>query len=88
MFRVSCIQLCSSNNVQHNLKKTKKFYKELNIKNLNIYFDNSKTLAKDLSLRGVPTTILINKEGKEFARVIGSIDFQDEEFIRWIKNYN
>ncbi len=26
MFRVSCIQLCSSNNVQHNLKKTKKFF--------------------------------------------------------------
>tara|TARA_B100001250_G_scaffold357089_1_gene332591 strand:- start:428 stop:1222 length:795 start_codon:yes stop_codon:yes gene_type:complete len=26
MFRVSCIQLCSSNNVGHNLKKTKKFF--------------------------------------------------------------
>ena len=26
MFRVSCIQLCSSNNVDHNLKKTKKFF--------------------------------------------------------------
>ena len=23
MFRVSCIQLCSSDNVEHNLKKTK-----------------------------------------------------------------
>ena len=40
------------------------------------------------SLRGVPTTILINKEGKEFARVIGSIDFEDKNFINWIKNYN
>jgi hypothetical protein len=36
----------------------------------------------------VPTTILFNKEGKEFARVIGSIDFLDKEFIEWIKNYN
>ncbi len=26
MFRVSCIQLCSSNNVDYNLKKTKKFF--------------------------------------------------------------
>ena len=26
MFKVSCIQLCSSNNVDHNLKKTKKFF--------------------------------------------------------------
>ena len=82
------IEIFPINIGKDNLKKTKKFFKELNIKNLNIYFDNSKTLAKDLSLRGVPTTILINKEGKEFARVIGSIDFQGEEFIRWIKNYN
>jgi len=26
MFRVSCIQLCSSNNVKHNLKRTKNFF--------------------------------------------------------------
>ena len=26
MFKVSCIQLCSSNNVDYNLKKTKKFF--------------------------------------------------------------
>ena len=26
MFRVSCIQLCTSNNVEHNLKRTKKFF--------------------------------------------------------------
>ena len=71
-----------------NLKKAKFFFKDLNIKNLNIYFDNPITLAKDFSLRGVPTTIFLNKEGKEFARVIGSIDFNDEEFIEWIKFYN
>ena len=63
------------------LKKSKKFFKDLNIKNLNIYFDNTPTLAKDLSLRGVPTPVLFNKEGKEFARIIGSIDFNDKEFI-------
>ncbi len=71
-----------------NLKKSKKFFKDLNIKNLKIYFDNTKTLAKDLALRGVPTTIIFNKEGKEFARVLGSIDFTEEEFLKWIKNYN
>ena len=69
-------------------KKSKKFFKELNIKNLDIYFDNHKTLAKDLKLRGIPTTILFNKDGKEFARIIGSIDFNDNEFIEWIKNFN
>ena len=71
-----------------NFKKSKKFFEDLDIKNLNIYFDNPTTLAKDLSLRGVPTTILFDKKSKEFARIIGSIDFEDEEFVKWIKNYN
>ena len=71
-----------------NLKKTEKFFKELNINNLNIYFDNPITLAKVLNLRGVPTTILFDKNGKEFARIIGSIDFEDTEFLQWIKKYN
>jgi len=73
---------------KENQKKTNKFFNDLNIKNLKIYFDNPKTLAKDLSLRGVPTTVFFNKEGKEFARIIGSIDFGDKEFINWIKLYN
>ena len=64
------------------------FFKELDIKNLNIYIDPPITLAKKFSLRGVPTTILFNKEGKEFARIMGSIDFNDEEFINWLKFYN
>ena len=69
-------------------KKSEEFFKELEIKNLDIYFDNPKTLAKVLKLRGIPTSILFNKDGKEFARIIGSIDFKDKEFIRWIKKYN
>jgi thiol-disulfide isomerase/thioredoxin len=68
--------------------KSEFFFKKLNIRNLNIYFDAPITLAKKLSLRGIPTTILFNKQGEEFARIIGSIDFNDEEFINWLKTYN
>ena len=68
--------------------KSESFFKELNIQNLDIYFDAPTTLAKKFSLRGVPTTIIFNKEGKEFARIMGSIDFNDEEFIDWLKLYN
>ena len=70
------------------LEKSQKFYDDLEIKNLKIYFDNPVTLAKKLSLRGVPTSILFNKEGKEFARIIGSIDFEDKKFIKWLSFYN
>ncbi len=82
------IEIFPINIGKDNLKKSKKFFKDLKIKNLNIYFDNSVTLAKDFNLRGVPTTIMLNKDGKEFARIIGSIDFEDTEFLQWIKKYN
>ena len=68
--------------------KSKIFFKELNIKNLDIYFDPKLVLTKKFSLRGVPTTIIFNKEGKELARIIGSIDFNDEKFISWLSFYN
>jgi thiol-disulfide isomerase/thioredoxin len=73
---------------QEDISKSEFFFKELNIENLDIYFDSTITLAKKFSLRGVPTTILFNKEGKEFSRIIGSIDFNDKEFINWLKHYN
>ena len=82
------IEIFPINIGKDNLKKSNKFFQDLNIKNLDIYFDNPVTLAKNLSLRGMPTTILFNTEGKEFARIIGSIDFGDQEFLDWIKNYN
>ena len=73
---------------QEDISKSEFFFKELNIKNLDIYIDSPITLAKKFALRGVPTTILFNKQGKEFARIMGSIDFNDEEFINWLKLYN
>ncbi len=71
-----------------NLNKALSFFKNLKIRNLNLYFDNPETLAKKLSLRGLPTTILFNKEGDEFARIVGSIDFSDEKFLDWLKQHN
>ena len=73
---------------QEDLSKSEIFFKELNIQNLDIYIDSPITLAKKFSLRGVPTTILFNKDGKEFARILGSIDFNNDEFINWLKVYN
>ena len=68
--------------------KSLNFFKELEIKNLKIYFDSPITLAKKFGLRGIPTTILLNKNGSEFARIVGSIDFNDKKFIEWLGNYN
>ena len=71
---------------KENQSKVNIFFDELGIDNLEPYFDNPSTLAKTFSLRGLPTTILLNSKGEELARIIGSINFDDESFINWLKN--
>jgi len=71
-----------------NMEKVNKFFLDLNIQNFEPYFDSPTTLAKKFSLRGIPTSILINKNGKEFARIIGSVDFDNPKLVNWLKNYN
>ncbi len=73
---------------QDNIEKASIFFKELRIENLEIYFDSPTTLAKTFGLRGIPTSILFNKKGEEFARIVGSINFQDKKFIEWLSGYN
>ena len=44
--------------------------------------------VKAFRIRGVPTSILIDKKNKEFARIIGSINFQDKKFLDWLLKYD
>ena len=69
-----------------NLNNIDKFYKDLKIKNLNVYFDQGLKLVKVFTLRGVPTTIILNKNKEMIARISGSIDFEDEKFISWLNS--
>ena len=69
---------------EKNLQKTEKFYKDLNIKNLNTYFDDGLKLVKVFALRGVPTTIILNKNKELIARISGSVDFTDKNFVSWL----
>ena len=73
---------------QDNLEKSLNFFEDLEIKNLEVYFDSPITLAKKFGLRGIPTSILIDKNGFEFARIIGSINFDDPKFLKWLKDFN
>jgi len=85
---LSNLKIFAINVSQESKKKVDSFFEDLNIKNFDPYFDAPTTLAKTFTLRGVPTSILIDKDGKEFARIMGSIDFNDQIFINWLKTYN
>jgi len=82
------LEVFAVNMEQPNIEKTKKFFSDLNIKKLQIYFDKNLNFVKEFKLRGVPTTILINKNGDEFGRIIGDINFQDKNFTKWLSKYD
>ena len=71
-----------------NIEKSKSFYKKLEINNLEIYFDKNVELADKFLLRGLPTTVFINKKGEEFARIIGFVNFDDKKIIKWLQKYD
>ena len=85
---LSNLKIFTINISQESKKKVDDFFKDLSIVNFEPYYDAPTTLAKIFSLRGVPTTILLDKDGREFSRIIGSIDFDDKNFIEWLKTYN
>ena len=81
------IEIIPINIADEELKKSKEFFDELNINNLEIFYGSSLDLAKEFKLRGIPTTIIIDKEGYEFARIIGFIDFENKSFLDWLSNH-
>ena len=73
---------------QEDKDSIKKFFSDMKINTFEIFYDSDVKLAKKFSLRGIPTSVLINKNGYEFAKIIGSIDFEDPKFVNWLLNYD
>ena len=82
------LKVFAVNMEQPNKLKTKKFFADLDIKNLEIFFDRNLNFVKEFKLRGVPTTVLINKKSEEFARIIGETNFENKKFVKWLQQYD
>jgi len=81
------IKVFAINMEKPNKLKVQDFFKFIGVLSLDIYFDPELRLVKKFKMRGLPTSILIDKDGKEFGRIVGEIDFTDKEFIKILKNY-
>ncbi len=79
------IKVYAINMEKPNKLRTRDFYNSVGISTLDIYFDPEFQLVKKFKMRGMPTSILINKDGMEFARVLGEIDFSGKNFLDFIK---
>ena len=81
------IKVYAINMEKPNKLKTQDFFKFIGVLSLDIYFDPKLKLVKQFKMRGLPTSILINKNGQEFGRIVGEIDFTDKNFIELLKKY-
>ena len=63
------------------------FYRELGIKALHIYLDQSAKAIGPLEVVGLPTTLLIDRNGDEIGRKIGPAEWDSAENVTLIRHY-
>jgi len=83
-FNTDNFNIITINIGREDLEKARIFLLELNIDSLEIYKGEPTEIYKKIKIRGIPTTLIVNKDGFEVARALGAIDFEDKDFINWI----
>jgi len=81
------IKVYAVNMEKPNKLKIRDFFRIIGVASLDTYYDPDFKLVKQFKMRGLPTSILINKEGNEFGRVIGEVDFVSDSFLKMIKKF-
>lgn len=64
-----------------------RFYRELGIKALRLYLDQSAKAIGPLEVVGLPTTLLIDRNGYEIGRKIGPAQWDSAENVKLIRRY-
>lgn len=65
--------------------KVKPFYDDKKLANLGIYFDKGKKAMQGLGVSVLPTSILVDKDGREIARLEGEADWDKPESLALMK---
>jgi len=61
------------------------FYREVGVEKLAIYLDPSGKGSHGLAIPGAPTTLLIDREGREIARKMGAAEWDGPEMVSLIE---
>jgi thiol-disulfide isomerase/thioredoxin len=64
-----------------------RFYRDLGLTTLGIYVDRSGEALSALELSGMPTSFLLDRQGRELGHVIGTAPWDDAEMLSRIKGY-
>ncbi|MPZ31339.1 MAG: redoxin family protein [Rhodospirillales bacterium] len=67
------------------LPVVRKFYRDINIKHLGMYVDSSGKAARELGAVGLPTTLLVDRAGREIGRLVGPAEWDAPDMIAFIR---
>lgn len=59
--------------------RIEKFFEEIEIQNLGIYRDQKSELAREAGAFGLPMTIILDRNGREIARLLGEAEWDSDE---------
>ncbi len=62
------------------------FYREIGIKSLGIYVDSSGVTSSRIATVGVPTTLLVNRDGREIGRKLGAAVWDSPDMVSLIRS--
>jgi thiol-disulfide isomerase/thioredoxin len=68
------------------LNLAKRFYKNNGIKNLTILADKKRKILRRLSIQALPTTVLINTNGREVGRITGVIKWNEPKNVAFLRD--
>lgn len=64
----------------------RRFYEEIGIRNLSMYLADSNRAMWAFGALGLPTTILIDRDGKERGRLVGPAEWNSSEVVAQIRS--
>ena len=63
------------------------FFDEINVRALKVYVDSTTAVRNDLALTAFPTTLLIDRQGREIGRYTGGANWDSPEVVAALRKY-
>jgi thiol-disulfide isomerase/thioredoxin len=72
---------------QGGVQDVERFYRELDLRHLAVYVDPTTRAQRELRVFGLPTTLLIDADGRELGRLIGPTDWDSYEMVSFLRSF-
>ena len=67
------------------IEVVKKFFRQIGVNNLRLYIDETPDTMDKLKVPGLPVTLLIDRQGRELGRLVGTTEWDSPEMVKFLK---